>query len=520
MTSVIKPSLALANFKAKIVAIAADKKAAINAIEAEQAKLVNALPLDIKEGQIFVIKPDNFQHAPIVRKLLNITRAVSLSNSETAALAAIGVQCEGGKLSKTVRENLAIVAKPFLELCDKYDSEAAKIAETIAHFKLRLSNLADSEIRAATVRDNALNTFFKTTAINTSAAFGVSAPNGRYIAELLAYVGSLKATKEDNDNLAEFEGSLIELANCDSSKSPQAAKGYLSGLGLANLAEFVGGLGNVVKAPETMPDVEAGYDDGTPKPPVLAAKKKWQEFAREYSGDLTNRDTVTDKAFVRLLALGKRVAMHAQRGTLSSIRAAEKSGIVSGRLDSAIMLTIGNMHKILQGGINAGVRLAVETSGKDLSVLNRVTQSPLVWGENTGFNLSDFRAYIEDCLPHLEFKKGQWQMRSQKALENRNLGAFGVYIFGQLPARLVTEKAPLFPLLDWLQFRELKKQFSREAAAANKAAKADFENAWREFEESFPLDKQLETLEATLAAIDAERQAVIEKAAKLKAAMQ
>lgn len=520
MTSVIKPSLVLANYKTKMAAITADKMATMAAIEAEKAKLVDALPFEVKEGQIFVIKPTNYEHAPIIRKLLNITRAVSLSNNETDALSAIGVQCEGAKLTKTVRENLAKVAKPFLELCDKYESEASKVAETIAHFELRLSNIADSEIIAATVRDNALSSFFKATALDIANAFKVERPCGRYVAELVNFVSSLKASREDNERLEEFEGSLIDLAACDSSKSPSAEKSYLSGLGLANLSAFIGGLGCPVAAPVTVPDVSAGYDDGTPKPPVLAAKKKWQEFAREYSGELHNRDTIADKAFSRLLALGKRVALHAQKGTLSSIRVAEKSGIVSGRTDQIILGTIGQMHKILQGGINLGVRLAVETSGKDLSVLNRVTNCPLIWTKSTGFSLADFKTYIEDCLPHLEFKKGTWQLRSKKALENRKLGSFGIYIFGQLPACLVCDKPPVFPLLDWLQFRELKKQFSREAAAANKAAKAEYENAWLEYEESFPLDKQLETLESTLAAIDAERAAVVEKAAKLKAALQ
>ena len=106
-----------------------------------------------------------------------------------------------------------------------------------------------------------------------------------------------------------------------------------------------------------------------------------------------------------------------------------------------------------------------------------------------------------------------------RAIENRKLGAFGVHLFGQVPARLVTDKPPIFPILDWLQFRELKRLYSREAAAANKAAKADYANAWREYEESFPLESQLETLEAQLSKIDAERQSLADKAAKLKAAL-
>lgn len=494
----MKPSIILQDFKKNMLSLAADKSSATDSID------------NAKMAVDAIAKPVNYDVYSTVKKLATITRAVSLSDSESLALSAIGVTCEG-KLSKDVRDNLKKVSTPFIALCEKYDADCLAASDKVAKLETKLADIERDATGEVSKRDKGIEKFLNSVSVTIAKQFGVNPPTGRFIAETRDYV--LGCNSED---LAEFEGALLELSKCDSSKSPSACKSYLVGLELPYLSEFINKLGNVVAAPAQDPNLEP---DNAPTPPTEPVRKKWREFAVSYAEECFNRDELTNKSFVRLMALSRRIVKHAQTGVLSTIRAAEKSGIISGRLDSAVMLTIGNMHKILQGGINAGVRLAVETGGKDLSILNKVTQSPLVWGEKTGFNLADFKTYIEDVLPHLEFKKGVWVIRSQRALENRGLGSFGVHLFGQVPARLVTDKPPLFPMLDWLQFRELKRLYTREAAAANKAAKADYQNAWREFEESFPLETQIETLEAQLSKLDAERQALADKAAKLKAAL-
>lgn len=494
----MKPSIIFEELKKSMLALVNDKQDATNAIEGA----TNAL------GSI--VKPANYDVHSTIQKLGNITRAVSLSQNESEALNSIGVTCEG-KLTKEVRENLKKVSAPYFEVCKKYDDAVCSAKNKIAELEKKLSSIEGSATALDMKRDNALGKFLTDILIGIAGQFGVKAPTGRLIAELKAY-----ALKASNDDLSEFEDSLVELAKCDSSKSPDAPKSYLVGLELPYLSEFIGGLGAVVAAPVVEPDLT---NDGALKPPTEPVRKNWKEFAVKYDGEVLNRDTVADKAFTRLMALSRRIVKHAQKGTLSTIRAAEKSGLLEGRVEQIVFTSVRQFDKILQGAVNIAVRQAVETSGKDLSALNCLTSSPVIYKESTGFNLHDFRAYIEDVLPHLEFKKGVWVMRSQRALENRGLGAFGVHLFGQVPARLITDKPPLFPVIDWLQFRELKKLYSKEVAAANKAAKADYANAWREFEESFPIEHQLATLETQLENLEKERNALAEKAAKLKAAM-
>lgn len=494
----MKPSIIFEEFKKAMLALVGDKQATTTALESATIALES------------IHKPTNYDVHSTIKKLGNITRAASLSQNESDALNAIGVACEG-KLTKEVRENLKKVSAPYFEVCKKYDDAVSSAKAKIADLERQLSSVESSAAALVTKRDKALGKFFTDILVRICEQFEAKAPTGRLVAELREY-----ALRAHNDDLGEFEGSLTDLSNCDSGKSPDAPKAYLVGLELPYLSEFIGELGNVVAAPIGVPDLT---DDGTPKPPSEPAKVKWKTLAVGYSGETLNRDEISNKSFVRLVALSRRIVKHAQKGVLSTNRAAEKAGILNNRIDQFVFTSIRQFDKVLQGGINLAVKQAVETSGKDLSALNCLTSSPIVYKESTGFNLADFRAYIEDCLPHLEFKKGVWVLRSQRAIENRKLGAFGIHLFGQVPARLILDKPPLFPIIDWLQFRELKKLYSREAAAANKAAKADYANAWREFEESFPLDHQLATLETQLDNLDRERNALADKAAKLKAAM-
>lgn len=494
----MKPSIVFEEFKKAMLALTGDKQAATIALESATIALES------------MVKPANYDVHSTIQKLGNITRAVSLSQNESEALNAIDVACEG-KLTKEVRENLKKVSAPYFEVCKKYDDAVNASKGKIADLEKNLSSIEGSAATLVVKRDKELGKFFTDTLVRICEQFGAKAPTGRLIAELKAH--ALNASKDD---LGEFEDSLIELSNCDSGKSPDAPKAYLGGLELPYLAEFIGELGTVVAAPAGLPDLT---DDGALKPPAEPVRKKWQEFAIKFDGEVLNRDVIADKAFTRLMALSRRIVNHAQKGVLSTIRAAEKAGILNNRIDQFVFTSIRQFDKVLQGGINIAVKQAVETNGKDLSLLNRLTNSSIVYKESTGFNLADFRTYIEDCLPHLQFKAGVWSLRSQRAIENRELGSFGVHLFGKVPARLVTDKPPLFPIIDWLQFRELKRIYSKEAAQANKAAKADYANAWKEYEEAFPLEHQLSTLETQLERIDAERQSLADKAAKLKAAL-
>lgn len=282
--------------------------------------------------------------------------------------------------------------------------------------------------------------------------------------------------------------------------------------GLPYLSEFVKSLGtNVTRTNPS--DTSLGEESGhtIPKP---AVKTAWQTCAAKRTVEPTVYIDVREKLRARLWAMVAKCREYKQKSILAGVR--QWLRYSEGRAATHPLDSLRDVMHLVQGGINAAVEQAVVTRGQDLTLLNKLNTFSIVYTPYVGFALSEYRQYIEDCLPHVVWKPakngervGKWELRSQKQLANRKLGSFGIYLFGEFPILPDdNERAPVFPVLCLEKWRQIRKIAATEAKELNAAEKLREKEDWAAYEASFPLTKQIETLDSELSKVEAQLDAL------------